>query len=248
MNRKVIVSGGFDPIHSGHLALFEEAAKHGDVIVLLNSDKWLSLKKGRPFLCFAERKKILESIKYISEVREATDYDSTVVLSLKELLLDYKPEQLIFANGGDRTQETTPEQKFCWERKIRTIYGCGGSDKKNSSSVLLDDYLHRNYPRDWGYWKVFKNYELSKLKELVVKPGHELSRQKHYYRSELWFIVEGQAQVYLNDTVHILDQFDTIKIKSGDWHQLRNPSKERILRVIEIQYGEQCKEEDIERQ
>jgi cytidyltransferase-like protein len=246
MNRKVIVSGGFDPIHSGHLALFENASKHGDVIVLLNTDKWLSLKKTKPFLCFSERKKIIESIKWISEVREAIDFDGTVIFTLKELLLDYKPEQLIFANGGDRDEHTTPEKEFCWRNGIRLIYGCGGRDKQNSSSSLLHDYIDRKYKRDWGSWIMYKHYDNSVLKELIVEPGRELSRQKHYYRSELWFVAEGKGEVILNDTSIQLKKFDILTIKQGDWHQLRNTS-DKVLKIFEVQFGEICSELDIER-
>lgn len=244
---KVIVSGGFDPVHSGHIALFEEAAKYGDVIVLLNTDRWLSLKKGKPFLYYEERKKIIESLKYISEVRVALDHDSTVVTSLRELLLEFKPNQLIFANGGDRNIDTTPEENFCWQNGIRTIYGCGGKDKKNSSSSLLSSYLDKNYSRDWGTWTVFRNYDKVRLKELVVQPGMYLSNQRHFMRSELWFIAEGKGQVFINGTLRELNQFDIITIDKGNWHQLRNNS-DKVLKVIEVQFGEKCDETDIERE
>ena len=247
MNRKVIVSGGFDPIHSGHLDLLESASKYGDVIVLLNSDKWLSLKKGRPFLSFDERKKILESIKYVSEVREAQDFNSTVRVSLQELLLEYKPEQLIFANGGDRNETTTPEEQFCWEHKIRTIYDCGG-EKIQSSSQLLADYWYKKFLRDWGSWIVFRNYsDKVKLKELIVEPKKSLSHQRHFQRSEFWFVAEGKGQLLLNSISQELNQFDIIKVDQGSWHLLSNPY-DKNLKIIEIQFGNICSEEDIERQ
>lgn len=131
---KVTVSGGFDPIHKGHIALFKEAKKLGDeLVVILNCDKWLDKKKGKAFMSQEDRKIVIEAIKYVDSVyiHESDDYD--VVEALKEI----KPD--IFANGGDRYMENTPELDYCMEQGIRAVFGVGGN-KIESSSNLLKKY------------------------------------------------------------------------------------------------------------
>ena len=133
----VLVSGGFDPIHSGHIKLIEEAAKYGDVVVLLNSDAWLCNKKGREFLSFNERKIILNSIKNVVDVISCGNLDQTCIDGIKIALMTYSDRKLLFANGGDRTNTSTPETLFCENNKIKLLWGIGGNDKLNSSSWIL---------------------------------------------------------------------------------------------------------------
>ena len=89
MSKIVMVSGGFDPIHSGHIYLIREASKHGEVIVLLNSDKWLKIKKGSEFMTFKERKIIIKSIKNVINVISFDDSDSTCINGIKKVLKKY---------------------------------------------------------------------------------------------------------------------------------------------------------------
>ena len=133
----VIVSGGFDPIHSGHIKLIKEASNYGDIIVLLNSDKWLQNKKGREFLPFKERKIILNAIKNVIDVIECGNLDETCIDGIKKAKSLYKNNIIKFANGGDRNNETTPEKEFCDKNDIETLFGIGGNDKSNSSSWIL---------------------------------------------------------------------------------------------------------------
>lgn len=128
---KVVVSGGFDPIHVGHLRMIKEASKFGDVIVVLNTDEWLVRKKGYAFMSWEDRAEILNSIKYVSEVVKAEDEDGTVWRNLRTIKPDY------FANGGDRTLETTPELQVCEDFGIEPLFGVGGEDKYDSSSALV---------------------------------------------------------------------------------------------------------------
>ena len=117
MNDIVLISGGFDPIHSGHIALIQEAAKFGDVIVLLNSDEWLRNKKGKEFLIYKERAIIMNSIKNVIDVISFDDSDTTCIEGIRKAINKYPNRKLKFANGGDRHQKSTPETKFCEKKK-----------------------------------------------------------------------------------------------------------------------------------
>ena len=133
----VLISGGFDPIHSGHIKLINGANKYGDVVVLLNSDSWLRNKKGKEFLPFSERKIIMQNIKGVLEVIEFNDKDKTCIDGIKKAKSLFRDKIIKFANGGDRNNNTTPEKKFCDENNIETLFGIGGNDKSNSSSWIL---------------------------------------------------------------------------------------------------------------
>ena len=137
MKNIVLVSGGFDPIHSGHIKLIQEASKYGDVAVLLNSDNWLCQKKGKEFLPFSERKIIMNAIKKVIDVISFDDSDKTCIDGIKKAKSLFKNKIIKFANGGDRNNNTTPEKKFCDENNIETLFGIGGNDKSNSSSWIL---------------------------------------------------------------------------------------------------------------
>ena len=134
-----IISGGFDPIHVGHIELIKQAAIIGDqLLVILNTDEFLSNKKRKPFMKFEERKIIVESIKGVDLVIKSIDKDQTVCETLKKLNELKDKEDLVFCNGGDRTNGTnTPEHKLCKELGIDTIYGLG--EKIQSSSWLTND-------------------------------------------------------------------------------------------------------------
>ena len=133
----ILISGGFDPIHSGHIKLINDASKYGDVIVLLNSDEWLRNKKGKEFLSFDERKIIMKNIKGVIDVIEFNDSDKTCIDGIKIAKSLYKNDIIKFANGGDRNDKTTPEREFCDKNDIETLFGIGGNDKSNSSSWIL---------------------------------------------------------------------------------------------------------------
>jgi cytidyltransferase-like protein len=128
----VLVSGGFDPVHDGHIALLEDAARYGRVIVALNSDEWLLKKKGYYFMPFDVRQKVLLAITYVHDVIAVDDFDGTVCDALREI----KPD--IFANGGDRRYADLSEDAYCKLHKIHQFFGIGGMEKKNSSSELME--------------------------------------------------------------------------------------------------------------
>ena len=137
----IIMSGGFDPVHKGHLRMFREASWLGhQVIVGLNSDDWLTRKKGKPFMDFKERKEILEGFKYINQVLAFDDKDETANDIIKQICSLYRnfDVNIYFANGGDRTSDNVPEMKVCDELGVEMIWGIGGG-KIQSSSWLIGD-------------------------------------------------------------------------------------------------------------
>tara|TARA_R100000808_G_C2147197_1_gene155134 strand:- start:2286 stop:2786 length:501 start_codon:yes stop_codon:yes gene_type:complete len=131
MSKKtIIVSGGFDPVHVGHVRMIQEAAKHGDVTVVINSDAWLLRKKGYIFMPWEQRREIIQSITGVHSVEPVDDSDGSVC----EALIRLKPD--IFGNGGDRTNKNTPEKAICNELGIEMLWALGG-DKIQSSSTLV---------------------------------------------------------------------------------------------------------------
>tara|TARA_Y100000114_G_scaffold127732_1_gene124508 strand:+ start:584 stop:1042 length:459 start_codon:yes stop_codon:yes gene_type:complete len=137
----IIMSGGFDPVHKGHLRMFREASWLGHQIIIgLNSDDWLTRKKGKPFMDFKERKEILEGFKYINQVLAFDDKDETANDIIKQICSLYRnfDVNIYFANGGDRTSDNVPEMKVCDELGVEMIWGIGGG-KIQSSSWLIGD-------------------------------------------------------------------------------------------------------------
>ena len=133
-----IISGGFDPIHVGHIELMQKAREISDaLLVIVNNDDFLINKKGKAFMPFDERVKIIQSIQYVSGVVKSVDKDQTVCETLKQIVANSNlDETLLFCNGGDRTSgENTPEHKLCLELGIKPQYGLG--DKVQSSSWLV---------------------------------------------------------------------------------------------------------------
>ena len=141
MNNIVLVSGGFDPIHSGHIKLISEASHHGKVVVLLNSDSWLRKKKGKEFLPINERKTIMQNIKNVFDVLEFDDSDKSCIDGIKKAINKYKNYNIKFANGGDRNKKNTLEINFCKENNIETLWSIGGDNKSNSSSWILKKWV-----------------------------------------------------------------------------------------------------------
>lgn len=137
----ILVSGGFDPIHSGHIKLINDASKYGNIVVLLNSDKWLCEKKGKEFLPFYERQTIMAYLKNVIDVISFDDSDKTCINGIKKAILKYPEQNIKFANGGDRNDSTTPETIFCKKNNIETIWGIGGDNKSNSSSWILKKWI-----------------------------------------------------------------------------------------------------------
>tara|TARA_R110002126_G_scaffold136583_1_gene281138 strand:+ start:620 stop:1102 length:483 start_codon:yes stop_codon:yes gene_type:complete len=129
--RKLIaVSGGFDPVHVGHVQMIEECAKIGDVLVIINSDEWLERKKGFAFMPWAEKAYIMSQFKGVVQVTNVDDTDGTVCEALRR----HKPDA--FANGGDRRLDNTPEMDVCDELGIEMLWNLGGSKVQSSSELV----------------------------------------------------------------------------------------------------------------
>ena len=252
----VLVTGGFDPLHSGHIAYFKEAKSLGDkLIVGVNSDEWLTRKKGRPFMPFKERIAIIKELACVDQVIAFDDSDDSACQAIFHTL-STTADKIIFANGGDRTNTTTPEYSMYGDHPdVKFVFGVGGEDKKNSSSWILEEWKQPKTQRAWGYYRVLhENGPGVKVKELTVDPGHRLSMQRHQHRAEHWFVSEGTASVYTIDTAstdyelrgnYTLHQ--SLHIDNREWHMLANET-DKPLKIVEIQYGKECVEEDIERQ
>lgn len=126
----IMLSGGFDPIHIGHIRMILAATELGNVIIAVNSDKWLMDKKGYVFMPWNERCEILSSIRGVEDVMVVDDTDGTVC----EVLQLFKPD--IFGNGGDRTSKNTPEMEVCKDLGIEMVWGLGGNKIQSSSELV----------------------------------------------------------------------------------------------------------------
>ena len=240
----IVFTGGFDPIHSGHIDLINEAAKMGRVIVGLNSDEWLARKKGQAFLPWHEREYILRQFKNIMQVISFDDGDGTAIDAIRRAKNAFgSADKIIFVNGGDRTSDNIPEiDVFKDDPKVDFMFSVGGDNKKNSSSWILEKWKYQKTYRDWGYWRVLDDKDTIKTKELVIEPGKSLSDQRHQHRSEHWYVLSGTIDI----CDKVLKPHDTIIINPMQWHKAKNIGTEPA-HIIEIQYGDKCIEDDIER-
>ena len=141
MKTVVIVTGGFDPLHSGHIKYFKGAKKLGDILVVgINSDAWLQRKKKRFLLPFKERKCIVENLKMVDNVINFNDKDDSAKDAIIKVKRKYKNHKIIFANGGDRIQRNSSSIET-GVKGVKYLWGVGGSNKINSSSQILKKYI-----------------------------------------------------------------------------------------------------------
>jgi cytidyltransferase-like protein len=254
MKRIVLITGGFDPLHSGHIAYIKAARELGDsLIVGVNSDEWLRRKKGQEFMPWEERATIVAALHDVDRVINFDDSDNSAKDAIRKVREIHPQAQIIFANGGDRTKENIPEMDLLQEMlHLDFVFAVGGEDKKNSSSWILQEWKAPKTERPWGYYRVLHEVPGVKVKELTVEPGKSLSMQRHQLRSEYWIVSEGQAVVNRATPLDYqlppatLDKHNQLHVGIQEWHQLTNPHN-HPLKIVEIQYGEQCVEEDIER-
>jgi cytidyltransferase-like protein len=245
----VLVTGGFDPIHSGHIAYFKAARELGDKLVVgVNSDEWLTHKKGQPFMSWEERATIVASLHDVDRVINFDDSDNSAKDAIRKAREIFPGHDIIFANGGDRTKDNIPEMELLEQYlNLTFVFGVGGEDKKNSSSWILQEWKAPRVERTWGYYRVLHDVLGTKVKELTVNPGQQLSMQRHQQRAEFWFVSEGVATVKWDEHGHTtIKKHGTDVIYKEEWHQLIN-NTDQPLKIIEIQYGEACDESDIER-
>ena len=249
----VLITGGFDPLHSGHIDYFKSAKALGDkLIVGVNSDDWLTRKKGRPFMPFEERVAIIKELAVVDQVIGFNDDDDSACQAIFHTL-STNTGNVIFANGGDRTNTNTPEYKlYSNHPNVSFVWGVGGTNKKNSSSWILEEWKTPKTHRAWGWYRVLddqpeKGY---KVKELVIAPGKHLSDQRHEYRAENWYVLDNEVTIKLDDgrtqNGIRLDEHHSLVIGKGVWHKAMNDT-DKHSHILEVQFGEKCVEEDIER-
>lgn len=137
----VLVTGGFDPLHSGHIEYFKAAKELGDRLIIgLNSDAWLERKKGQAFMPITERVAVVENLKMVDGVILFNDNDGSAIEAIRNVCTLFPNDQIIFANGGDRTADNIPEIS---EKGVEFVFGVGGT-KRNSSSDILRNWNGRS--------------------------------------------------------------------------------------------------------
>jgi len=147
MPRLVLITGGFDPVHSGHIEYINAAKALGDYLFVgLNSDDWLTRKKGKPFMPWIERHVIISNLRAVDECFAFDDNDCSACDAIRKVREENPDHTIIFANGGDRTQENIPEMS-CGVDDVEFVFGIGGQDKKNSSSWILKAWNEAPYEK-----------------------------------------------------------------------------------------------------
>ena len=137
----VLVTGGFDPLHSGHIAYLTEAAKLGDKLwVGLNSDRWLANKKGAAFLPYKERVSVVKALGVVDRIIEFDDSNGNSSDAIEQVLSATSSE-VIFANGGDRNNENTPEYEKYWrDPRVEFVFGVGGASAIGSNRSVAESH------------------------------------------------------------------------------------------------------------
>lgn len=261
MSNLSVVSGGFDPLHPGHIRLIEEASQFGSVIVLLNSDEWLVRKKGACLMTFDDRSEVLMSMTAVSEVLEVDDSDDSVAKTLQELR-EQETGKIYFCNGGDRSPGRVPEEGV---KGVIFEYGVGGDYKIASSSTYLNDYIKAKtntipVVKKWGNYVVLYESKHIKAKLLTINPGEGISLQRHKHRREFWVYKSGDLALWhcekglfekakeASDCMQPIrwKPGETMLIKEGDWHMVGNQG-EKPAQIVELQWGKKVSEDDIER-
>ncbi|MBI5004029.1 adenylyltransferase/cytidyltransferase family protein [Candidatus Kaiserbacteria bacterium] len=245
----VAVSGGFDPLHIGHVRMLQEARKLGDkLVVILNNDNWLRNKKGFVFMPQAERAELIGAFPFVDKVvftdHKPSDPDRSVARALRKL----KPA--IYANGGDRdtkdaknpASSLNADQLACKECGIEMVFGVGQGGKVQSSSWMVRDAIRASVRgvRPWGEFYGWNRGTQWYLKTLHIKPKKRLSLQYHNQRSEYWMLVEGDATATTGTNGRTLTQTKLVKnelfhVPLGTIHRLES-KKGGVL--IEIAIGE----------
>jgi cytidyltransferase-like protein len=250
INRVVLCTGGFDPIHSGHIEYLKAAKALGNILVVgVNSDAWLTRKKGRAFMPGPERVAIIENLKCVDGVILFNDDDDTALEAIHNAKELYPNSHIIFANGGDRTKDNIPEMEV---KDVEFVFEVGGEDKKNSSSWILEEWKSPKTIRPWGYYRILYEVPGTKVKELTIESGKTLTMQRHYDRTEEWMIADGRCMVEQhalpsNQLIQLpLAKHQTHHVSVEQWHRLFNPY-DIPCKIVEIQYGIDCNEDDIER-
>ena len=241
-----LVSGGFDPVHAGHLRMLQDAKKlSNNVIVLLNNDEWLVKKKGKPFMNENQRKEILDEFKSVSKVIIQKFSNKSSSKAIEEFVLSNPKKAICYCNGGDRSNiKNIREAEICKKLGVHLEFGVGGEEKIESSSELTKNYLGNVEERPWGNYHVIAKNSGYQIKEIKVLSGSKLSLQKHNNRSEFWQIIQGKSKIIIEEKEYYLKEKEHVYIPKNTIHRIENIGEEELV-FIEIQLGEDLKEEDI---
>lgn len=240
----VAVSGGFDPIHTGHIRYISEAKKLGDeLVVIINNDNWLKAKKGFTFMTEVERVELVKEIKGVDRVVLTSHKPKDKDRSVSRELAKIKPD--IFANGGDRRSEADiPETAVCKKYGIEMVFGVGPGGKVQSSSWLTNKVASMGIVdvRPWGYMHTYKHDKHFWLKTINVSPNKRLSLQKHNHRAEFWVCIEGVVVAQVNGKKKTLKPGQHLSFKKGTVHRLYSKTGGTI---VEVAHGSAVSEVDI---
>jgi cytidyltransferase-like protein len=241
-----LVSGGFDPVHVGHLRMFKDAQLlSNNVVILLNNDEWLIKKKGKPFMNQNQRKEILDEFKGIFEVIIQTSSEKSSNSAIEEFVRNNPNKSICYCNGGDRSNvKDIRETDICKKLGVDLEFGVGGKEKIESSSQLSRNYLGNIEKRPWGSYHIIAKNKGYQIKEIKVNKGSKLSLQKHMDRSEFWQVVKGESKITIKKQEHFLKENEHIYIPKNTIHRIENTGREELI-FIEIQLGENLNEEDI---
>ena len=200
---------------------------------------------------FAERAAIIKELACVDEVIGFNDDDDSARNAIGHILAT-TTDNVVFANGGDRTNTTTPEYATYGNYpSVEFVFGVGGEDKKNSSSWILKEWSQPTTERAWGKYTVLDKGDGWQVKQLAFDVGKSLSDQRHFKRSEHWHVVEGSIQMTLEYTNEYIktktyESGDSIDIPVNTWHKAANTG-DITAKVIEVWMGDELTEEDIER-
>lgn len=246
--RCVAVSGGFDPLHIGHIRMFKYARSLGSrLIVILNNDHWLTAKKGFVFMPQKERAEIVRALPFVDEVYVTKHRSNPRDMSVCDALKKIRPD--IFANGGDRRRtKDIPEARACKDLGIKMVFNVGG-DKVQSSSWMIRGASRpvARTVRPWGEYYVWDKGRTWNLKTIYIKPKRRLSLQYHRHREEWWLLVAGDAIA----TLHYSSGPRRVKLKKGEVLRVGKRQVHRLEStrggvVVEVAYGD-FDEDDIVR-
>lgn len=240
-----VVSGGFDPLHAGHVAMMQDAKSRCDwLTVFVNSDEWLMRKKGYVSVPYDQRASVVQALQCVDAVVPAVDDDDTVCKGLRMLRQQADPDDtIVFMNGGDRDRYNVPESVV---QGVEFLFGVGGETKVNSSSTIFPSGYISRVDRAWGFYEDHFRTGRCVFKTLHLRTGQGTSLQRHMHRSEVWFIDWGEVLAEISGGYpKLLTKGMSVTIPEQTWHRitaLRGPAV-----VREMQFGELCEESDIER-
>ena len=239
--RWVAVSGGFDPLHIGHVRMFEEARSLGDrLVVILNNDNWLRAKKGFEFMPARERAEIIRTFPFVDKVVVTEHAKDDKDMSVSHALRKLRPA--IFANGGDRLNRNTPEAHLCIELGIKMAFNVGKGGKVQSSSWMINAARKpaSKTVRPWGEYFGWDSGKGWNLKTVYIKPGKRLSLQYHHHRGEYWMLVEGDATATIQKGGEAAVRFPLKKgqITYVDNKVIHRLESKRGAKIVEVAFGD----------